>query len=284
MRKRSYLGTASELLQNLKSINRELLIAARADIPVEAAQALNDARDLPLVALRTVQPTNRTIHVPVDELPVTRFNAAAERSKKKWDLLFQSIVNRLDATSCADCREVSQLPATSAQQNRVIGKSDMNFPHLRRVGQCRGDAVRIALYAKHHRQYPTDAESAMCDIFAKFCPVVRFRRQQPMFKRIADFYCRELRLVVEVDGKSHLAPDAKRRDAEANYMYQENGYHIFRVKNWQVMQTPEKVGCILLNLIHLLRCSDEHRLSTLGLCVIVSFDEDPNQFRLCEMN
>ena len=102
-----------------------------------------------------------------------------------------------------------------------------------------------------------------------------------MFKRIADFYCSELRLVVEVDGKSHVSEDAKRRDAEANYTYQENGYHIVRVKNWQVMQTPEKVGSILVNLIQLLRHSEESPRCNRGRCVIVAFHEEPDAFRLC---
>jgi very-short-patch-repair endonuclease len=156
----------------------------------------------------------------------------------------------------------------------------MNFPHLQQVRKQRDNAIRIALYAKRQRQHQTAAELAMFDVFAKFCPEFRFRRQQPMFKRIADFYCSELRLVVEVDGKSHLPEDSKRRDAEANRSYQENGYHIFRVKNWQVMQMPEKVGLILVNLIRLLRHSEESPRCNRGRCVIVAFREEPNAFRL----
>ena|ERR1039457_3528301 len=87
----------SEALENIKSINRELLVAAGANISAQAADALNDARDLVLVAVRTLQANNRTNRVPVEELPVAQFNATAEQARRKWDLLFQPTLVQLDA-------------------------------------------------------------------------------------------------------------------------------------------------------------------------------------------
>lgn len=40
----------------------------------------------------------------------------------------------------------------------------------------------------------------------------RFLRQKPLDNYIADFYCAELLLVIEIDGESHLSEDAKDYD------------------------------------------------------------------------
>jgi very-short-patch-repair endonuclease len=156
----------------------------------------------------------------------------------------------------------------------------MKLPQLQRAPSAQYGAIRFALYAKWLRQHQTDAELKMWDILVKCCPRFRFRKQQPLFERIPDFFCRELRLVIEVDGNSHQTPIAKRRDAVANERYQENGFNILRVQNWHVMFTPEKVELIVVSLINILRHSDELQRGVRGRCVIVSFREDPNSFRL----
>ena len=156
----------------------------------------------------------------------------------------------------------------------------MKLPQLQKASPARYRAIRFALYAKWLRQHQTKAELTMWDILVKCCPDFRFRRQQPLFERIADFYCRELRLVIEVDGNSHQTPIARRKDAIANERYQENGLNILRVQNWHVMFASEKVELIVVSLINILRYSDELRCGTRGRCVIVSFREDPKSFRL----
>jgi hypothetical protein len=83
--------THSEALENVKSINRELLVAAGANIPERAAHALNEAREFVLVAVRALQANHRTGRVPAEELPVAQFKAAAERAERKFDALFQPI-------------------------------------------------------------------------------------------------------------------------------------------------------------------------------------------------
>ena len=99
-RKWSFVGEAvqtahSEALENVKSINRELLVAAGADIPAQAARLLNEARELVLIAVRALQSNTRASRVPVVELPVALFKAAAERAERKFDVLFRPILVRL---------------------------------------------------------------------------------------------------------------------------------------------------------------------------------------------
>ncbi len=40
----------------------------------------------------------------------------------------------------------------------------------------------------------------------------KFRRQQPIFDYIVDFYCHELKLIIEVDGEIHTLPEQRKSD------------------------------------------------------------------------
>ena len=45
---------------------------------------------------------------------------------------------------------------------------------------------------------------------------LKFRRQVPIDHFIVDFYCHELRLIIELDGTIHNEPDQIRKDAKRN--------------------------------------------------------------------
>ena len=40
----------------------------------------------------------------------------------------------------------------------------------------------------------------------------KFRRQQPIFDYIVDFYCNDLKLIIEVDGEIHSLPEKTNYD------------------------------------------------------------------------
>jgi hypothetical protein len=44
--------------------------------------------------------------------------------------------------------------------------------------------------------------------------------------------------------------------------------------------TPKKVELVVVSLIHILRHSEELQRGVRGRCIIVSFRENPNSFRL----
>jgi very-short-patch-repair endonuclease len=67
---------------------------------------------------------------------------------------------------------------------------------------------------------------------------LKFRRQMPLGPFIADFYCPAARLVVEVDGISHIdSPNDAIRDVWMN----EQGIRVFRVSNFDVRSNLEGV-------------------------------------------
>ena len=69
----------------------------------------------------------------------------------------------------------------------------------------------------------------------------KFRRQRPFGRFIADFYCPELRLVIEVDGDSHADEAAKAYDAERTLFLQSLGLTVLRFTNQEVMRETEAV-------------------------------------------
>jgi very-short-patch-repair endonuclease len=56
---------------------------------------------------------------------------------------------------------------------------------------------------------------------------------------IADFFCRERRLIVELDGSVHGQPSQARRDAQRDAYLKALGYTVLRISNGMVLEAPE---------------------------------------------
>jgi len=64
---------------------------------------------------------------------------------------------------------------------------------------------------------------------------VKFRRQHPIGYYIADFYCSQLCLVVEVDGESHTDLAAREHDVNRDLYLRDSGLTVLRFTNHAVM-------------------------------------------------
>src|SRR5262245_50855043 len=67
---------------------------------------------------------------------------------------------------------------------------------------------------------------------------LKFRKQHPITPFIADFYCAELKLVIEVDGASH--EDAE-YDAWRTTVMEKKGLTVFRVTNDDIVEDVDDV-------------------------------------------
>ena len=68
----------------------------------------------------------------------------------------------------------------------------------------------------------------------------QFRRQRPVLNYIADFMCKELRLVIEVDGITHdfkLAEDKRRTDD-----LRQAGFNVLRFTDEEVLTNIQGVA------------------------------------------
>lgn len=74
---------------------------------------------------------------------------------------------------------------------------------------------------------------------------LRFRRQHPIGRYIADFCCLELGLIVEVDGCGHFKRESRRvHDAVRNEWMASQGMHILRISALEIGNLPRAVGVI----------------------------------------
>jgi very-short-patch-repair endonuclease len=70
---------------------------------------------------------------------------------------------------------------------------------------------------------------------------MKFRRQHGIGRYIADFYCSEHKLVIELDGDSHDSLESQAYDKERNMFMQEVGLEVLRFTNREVFTNIEGV-------------------------------------------
>jgi len=69
----------------------------------------------------------------------------------------------------------------------------------------------------------------------------KFRRQHPIHMYVADFYCHEYKLVIEIDGKIHDLEEHKTNDENRSAELERLGIHVIRFSNEEVLNYIDKV-------------------------------------------
>ena len=69
----------------------------------------------------------------------------------------------------------------------------------------------------------------------------KFRRQHPLKYFIADFYCHEAKLVVELDGNIHELENIKEYDQHREVIISELGITILRFTNDEIFSEVQNV-------------------------------------------
>ena len=64
---------------------------------------------------------------------------------------------------------------------------------------------------------------------------IRFRRQHPLFKFVADFYAHQLKLVIELDGDHHAQGVQKFYDLDRTEILSEYRITVIRFSNYEVL-------------------------------------------------
>lgn len=76
-----------------------------------------------------------------------------------------------------------------------------------------------------------------------------FRRQRPVLQYTVDFWCKNLNLIIEVDGASHDRPGVSERDAERQQKLEEIGFKVIRFRDEEVFEdldgVVEKIGKVI---------------------------------------
>lgn len=97
-------------------------------------------------------------------------------------------------------------------------------------------------FAQHLRENMTPSEKLLWKQLKK--KEVKFSPQVVVCGYIADFYCSDLRVVVEVDGAIHKY--RKKQDAKRDSHMRKRGIRVLRYSNKQVNDNPDKVAADII--------------------------------------
>jgi len=116
-----------------------------------------------------------------------------------------------------------------------------------------GASKEIFQIAERLRKEMTDSEKIIWERVCKNQLGIRIRRQHPIWKFIADFYCHELKLVIEIDGGIHIRKENREYDISREITLKDFGLKIIRFTNEQAVNETDWVVNEIKSKIELLK-------------------------------
>jgi len=113
------------------------------------------------------------------------------------------------------------------------------LPLREREGPAKQGEGYLLRKARNMRREPTPPERTLWRVLRNFTvDGLKFRRQAPLGPYIVDFFCAEARLIVELDGITHVDEP---RDAIRDAWLKARGYTVLRFWNNEVMANLDGV-------------------------------------------
>jgi len=121
------------------------------------------------------------------------------------------------------------------------------------------------LEPSHHFRHPlTPTEAKVWQAVRRRQLGFKIRRQHPIDRFVADFYCAEARLVIEIDGESHVEQDQASYDTERTRWLEERGYRVVR---FEARQVEEDLAGVVESIRR--ACEEEaEKYQSIGTCVL----------------
>lgn len=115
-----------------------------------------------------------------------------------------ALIATIHAIKQSEKLQVSGLNSVTQLQPSHLNSLSQGEKEATEYVQKKFNPQYITELAKNLRRFSTEAESILWEILQnrKFRDL-KFRRQHPIGRYIADFYCHEIKLVIELDGKIH---------------------------------------------------------------------------------
>ena len=104
---------------------------------------------------------------------------------------------------------------------------------------------RLKESARELRKNMTPQEKMLWDFLKQY--KFKFYRQRPIGGYIVDFYCRKLRLIIEVDGSQHNTSEAKEYDEIRTEYMNSLGLTVIRFTNNEVNNNFSDVCAVIDN-------------------------------------
>lgn len=111
-------------------------------------------------------------------------------------------------------------------------------------------------YARQNRKQMTKAEACLWKYALKAKGMgYTFNRQRPVLNYIADFMCKELKLIIEVDGYTHLLEEVIQKDIIRQKNLETAGFKVIRFKDEEVLKEMNRVRAVILETIEQMKMS-----------------------------
>ncbi len=104
--------------------------------------------------------------------------------------------------------------------------------------------------ARRLRKESTSAESELRNkLRNRKLEKLKFIRQHPIGRYVADFYCHEHKTIIELEGKIHNKADQRQYDEVRFLDLSAQGYKILRIKNEEVLNNIELVLTMIVEFV-----------------------------------
>jgi len=110
---------------------------------------------------------------------------------------------------------------------------------------------KLQPFARENRNAPTKAENHLWYQLLNDRKMLgyKFLRQRPVSSYIADFMCKDLWLIIEVDGSIHDLEKVREYDAIRQRNLEELGFSVLRFTNWEVLNDLHHVAEVIASWI-----------------------------------
>ena len=110
------------------------------------------------------------------------------------------------------------------------------------VAMFYGASPKLFEFAKHLRHNETKAEKLLWEkLRNKQVLNMRFKRQHPILYFIADFYCHQAKLIIELDGGVHNSDEQYQYDQSRDDELAKVNLRVLRFRNDDVFENIEAV-------------------------------------------
>lgn len=116
-----------------------------------------------------------------------------------------------------------------------------NLDYLKIEGMFAGATKDVRKFAIKLRANVTVSENKLWEYLKNKPRGFKFRRQHPFSHYVLDFYCHELRLVIEIDGGYHLSRLQQEKDRNRTLEVAKYNVEVIRFTDKEVLGNYESV-------------------------------------------
>jgi transcriptional regulator len=175
------------------------------------------------------------------EIVIDKLEAVSKLSQNRNEASYSNVINELKKLDAYDAKRIAEEMERKTPKTPKGGLNTSDAISDAKHSMFFGSPPVIFENAKKLRENLTFAEEKLWSFLREKQLGVKFRIQHPISRFIADFYCHELKLVIELDGGIHEKEENKELDKNRDGEMKELGLKILRFTNQDVIENIQDV-------------------------------------------